>query len=421
MNRRLSALSLAAIVCACFGNSPAKGQADQSNEYCPVMPGRKALSGYRSSFRGREIRFCCSSCVRKFQENASAYVKNLPVIGDDADDGGWLTRSRFDRIALRAKDVTDRFRVELVCFLFVAALMLAGARARRKQPPHGRISRFLTWSSAPSSLAVLSLAGLSISIALRWREAEAATERLRVEHEHALASAPDWNKAAELTRWAWPQGFHRLPQGMHPTYYRGNDERSEKLFNGGRYRTATFRLSVMDAEGKPANPGTPVRGLKLRFDILRAPKTSEHFFSPDVMSGIFLANAQDGAQKIPFRSVQANQAWAAEIDLGTSEGAGYASIRRLWLLSVGSAEKLRLPDATVHYAIHIHLHAKDGRLLPQSSVWMVPVYASPILNDVNADAEWFSDDPIPENEGEPTDDPELLGLTPKKSGQRTAK
>ena len=37
----------------------------------------------------------------------------------------------------------------------------------------------------------------------------------------------------------------RPGNSLTPEYYRGNDERSPRLFNGGFYRTATFRLATV--------------------------------------------------------------------------------------------------------------------------------------------------------------------------------
>jgi len=48
---------------------------------------------------------------------------------------------------------------------------------------------------------------------------------------------------------------------------------------------------------------------------------------------------------------------------------------------------------------------------PESSAWMLPVFASPILHGANADREWFSDRPIPAiPDGKQSTDPKLLGL-----------
>jgi len=71
-------------------------------------------------------------------------------------------------------------------------------------------------------------------------------------------------------------------------------------------------------------------------------------------------------------------------------------------------------SAMIHYYIQAIFHIQDGVVLPESTLWMIPVYPSPILQGPHADGEWFSDRPIPEiPDGKNVTDPKLLGLPEK--------
>ena len=68
---------------------------------------------------------------------------------------------------------------------------------------------------------------------------------------------------------------------MHPKrlggiYYRGNDERSPELFNGGFYRTATLEVWLSDAAGNHLqwNDEIADRNLFITFAINRAARNS---------------------------------------------------------------------------------------------------------------------------------------------------
>jgi|GEM_PF-1891569 YHS domain-containing protein len=220
--------------------------------------------------------------------------------------------------------------------------------------------------------------------------------------------------APNTFQWAWPQGFHELPRGIKNTYYRGNDERSEQLFNRGNYLTATFHVSLHDGSGREVQVGEPLgqQQLAIWLDTIRGPKTARNFFSRSLMRRSFFSNGY-GTTSDPIRLqvLEEDQSWRATLPLGEVPATGYHGMKGVWYYAVANSQELKLEAATIHYFVQYALHFQDGVLLPESTIWMAPIFPSPILQGPNADAEWFSDRPIPAITGENSTDPKLLGIT----------
>jgi uncharacterized membrane protein len=51
------------------------------NVFCPVLTGRRVDPAIHATHDGREVRFCCAMCRRKFLANPGAYLANLPQFG----------------------------------------------------------------------------------------------------------------------------------------------------------------------------------------------------------------------------------------------------------------------------------------------------------------------------------------------------
>jgi hypothetical protein len=68
-------------------------------------------------------------------------------------------------------------------------------------------------------------------------------------------------------------------------YYRGNDERSPELFNGGFYRTAELLVRLVDRNGAPIEFGDAVspNELSIEFKATRAAGATQQLFSPRTM------------------------------------------------------------------------------------------------------------------------------------------
>ncbi|VTU00473.1 YHS domain family OS=Verrucomicrobiae bacterium DG1235 GN=VDG1235_3469 PE=4 SV=1: YHS [Gemmataceae bacterium] len=396
------------------------------NEKCPVMPTEKAVPEFHAEHQGRTVYFCCAGCVAKFRANPGPYLANLPPASDPpapTPDAPPEWRERALEAFLVAAEFCDRHRPVLTGVAVAGLAVAAAGRARRRLVRKGstsRSTRALAALAHPSAFLVIGLAGLC---GVLWQEMRLARDEVTAAHRAAeqhqsAAQRANLADSAKLLHWAWPRGFHELPKGVRNTYYRGNDERSDKLFNGGNYRTATFRVVLKRADGSDAEPGTRVEGeaLAVRLDVTRAPNTADVFFKADQMTGVFVTSLEEqNEDSRPLRSAGAGN-WTVEVPVpprAAGDG-GYTRLGGVWAVSVGDPKRTT-GAGTIHYYIRAVLYVRDGVLLPESVVWMVAVYPSPILHGPHADGEWFSDRPIPEiPDGRNATEPKLLGAPEKK-------
>jgi YHS domain-containing protein len=408
-----------------------------ANEMCPVIPTEKALPELKTDHNGRTIHFCCEGCVQKFKANPSPYLANLPP--DNSSNNVDMSRIKppppnppiatgleWLEPVFKAVDFLERHQplsiyIAGAGLLVMMAMRIRNRRAKRENP--GRIFRWLEPLSRHSTLVILVLLGVCGEL---WRltalaEAEAeqtrnnATEQVNQLQEAISQAHAQGASTSNMLTWAWPQALHELPKGLKNTYYRGNDERSPKLFNGGNYRTATFHVSVRTPDGRDVTPGMNLAGQvpRVRLEIVRAPNTAPNFFTADQMSNTFLIPLDDPqADPAALSTVTPEQHWVAEAPFGRpGTEKGYTRLNRVWCVCVG-VPKPRLSSAQIHYYIQCVMHTQDGVVQPESSAWMISVYPSPILHTATADQEWFSDRPIPEiPNGKNATDPKLLGIS----------
>lgn len=207
----------------------------------------------------------------------------------------------------------------------------------------------------------------------------------------------------------------RHPRRLGGTYYRGNDERSPQLFNGGYYRTATMHLSLRDSRDEKLSwddrvePGTVVVCL----EIERAPFATRELFRDSIMEHCRLTRHLGGEETRAFAKViqnfqviQPGDRWRATYPIGKVNGKGDESCSGIiYVCNI---------HGHAHYAIRYELALKDGMLAPQSELWMgATMFADHYLrppDDVMSAHEWFGFLPIPEIEGGNTNDPDLLGI-----------
>ena len=212
---------------------------------------------------------------------------------------------------------------------------------------------------------------------------------------------------------------------MHPprlggVYYRGNDERDPRLFNGGFYRTAQLEVWLTDADGRQLKWGdAPTGELFIDFVIKRAPNTTGELFRDQVMAVVGLTDdvqiSNDADHRktlgdvIPMETIEPEQIWRCRFPVGSLQESKKTTGK---LFVVQNTSR---PNA--HYAIEFEIEVEPaGAITADSQVWMgslynlngrvfVPYKDHKILLD-----RWFDFRPIPEIEGQQTDDPALLGI-----------
>ncbi len=204
------------------------------------------------------------------------------------------------------------------------------------------------------------------------------------------------------------------------TYYRGNDERDTRLFNGGFYRTAAMHLKLADADGKKLNWGDQVGAgqLYVELEIERAKQATPALFTDAIMQTIFMSrqvallNKPEGVDTPAyFENVEPGQRWLARYPIRNDKS-------ELTLDGMIYVYKGHAGNGTVngkfHYGISYDVRIVDGAISPESEMWMgslsVPVGLIIPPPDRMVLNEWFDFRPLPEVEGENTTDPALLGI-----------
>lgn len=294
-----------------------------------------------------------------------------------------------------------------VAFLLTMAVMLFAWRMS---------SSNATWLSRLKTLAIVFLAFFCVATYIHYdaKQKDTAKQLYEVQKKLLNYSGP-------------PEFLHSLsaPHPMHPprlggVYYRGNDERDPRLFNGGFYRTAQLEVWLTNQEGRRLKRGDSAAGeLFIDFEIKRAPNTTGELFSDAIMSVIGLTdefslseNPDDGAtvgEVTPMQTVEPDQSWRCRYRIGDLKGRNSAGGKFFVV------QNTFRPKA--HYAIEFEIVLNEAdEIAEDSQLWMgslynlngrvfVPYDDQKILLD-----RWFDWRPIPEITGEQTDDPQLLGI-----------
>jgi len=194
----------------------------------------------------------------------------------------------------------------------------------------------------------------------------------------------------KLFSYTGPAAAHSLspPYPMHPPrlggiYYRGNDERDPRLFNGGFYRTAQLEIWLTDSDRKRLKWGDVVEGeVYIEFLIARAAGTTGELFSDQVMSVVGLTDdvriAGTGSDVrtivedvVGMKTVVAGQQWRSEYRLKQLDSAAGGDKRvagKLFLVQ-------NTARAKAHYGIEFEILLDDeNRILESSQLWMGSLY-----------------------------------------------
>ena len=215
-----------------------------------------------------------------------------------------------------------------------------------------------------------------------------------------------------------------VPVKMHKdtalwrSYYRGNDERSDKLFNNGHYLTCRFDVGIVDSKGVPVVHGSkliPNETLYFNYTITRGAYTADVLFDSKMMSSVFLTSEPDmhrcreALDTNYLRELELERVWEAQLPLEVKTAND--AIERLvyvWQRHY-SGEQEYLPK--VHYAANVKLVVKDGVVQPGSDLWFNALRVTqPIMNFTIPADQWLSSTPIPELPYPNTEDSELLGI-----------
>ncbi len=157
----------------------------------------------------------------------------------------------YDRFLGPLKREYDRNSKYLVFLGFPLAaylIFLVLCERARKSAAAGRLAGLGRYQRGWHAIVLLgfSLAGVWLYYHAALTESNSKVARLTRENERIRGEqSPDWRDKSDVPT----PPMRRHPKRLGGDYYRGNDERDARLFNGGYYRTATLSVWLSDAEG----------------------------------------------------------------------------------------------------------------------------------------------------------------------------
>lgn len=360
---------------------------------CPVMPEKSARGRYSLVHDGRTYYFCCADCLSDFRTYPARYlnVKKTAEIRESPWSPG----------------------IELLVGIPLLVLLIGALMTRRTRRP--------LWSIAGTSAIVF-----AVLATVRFL----AAERTLALRENELAI--EHSKRVELTardffNYALPFDFGEPPEPSRPSgkdnrttrvFFRGNDERTAKLWNGGHYRTCTFTVRFIDAVGKTLTEDNRPTAFPIAIEVIieRSPFTAEGFWQEAVMRTMFLTNsyapldrdAPSSIMRVPVETLEPLQRFRAVMPV--LPAAQHQAEGTLYLCEHLSYQSIA--GSRYHFAIPYRLVLRDGLVTADSDVWMGALYRTRRVPHWRLPlAEWFSDQPIPELPGpQTTTDPTALGL-----------
>ena len=348
---------------------------------------------------------------------------------DSEKPSGWYEfRSRY------ASDLWKRFSVvggEIKVFLLMgfAILIAIGDRIRRKPIKGGsdwsegwrnwiwRVSQHVSTSAFLAGILVVVVWDLA-EFSIRQSASVAETElRLR-----ELANIHNGIRTHQPGKELMPLK-PRSPVPFGGTYYRGNDERSSKLFNGGFYRTATMTLSLVDETGRTVQRGEGLSGseLSVRLEIQRASQATPSLFTDAMLKEVLLSRrTPDRKESFPadeparMSVIESGERWSAIYRLGEFQNEPMAAHNGVIYVYSSGQIQAEAVTGSIQYGIVYALRLQDRKLQHNSELWMGPVLLPSNFQPTDPSkitlSEWLDTNPIPEVTGENSSDPELLGI-----------
>lgn len=483
-HRVATALALACVICLAFVGllraEDAEGEvALVKNEMCPVMTDESADAQFNLPYHGKLVYFCCDQCADKFAADPDKYIKNLPdgfLEKSDNEDlytgvesGGadwsrdarlvpgvalaaglllylfsgrgrrlWLQHAAFCSLlagvvstaaTLHAMNLFHNYSLQYHLFnqngkIGYACSLLMAVFLTLIRIWHGRSSLAPGFSQRRFVVALIGC--LCIYCYVGWRTLPDVYRDTG--HEYSPAEQLRRRHLDILARYGNPPRPEHppVPRTLSAVYYRGNDERSETLFNNGNYRTCTFHLSVLEPDGTPAAPGRTRAGTPLRVEILIEPAKNirKNFFTDEGMKNYFVTpQFHPGlGDKVTVRDfqkyVEEEGNWVARIPVPLSETRRNRLSGVLYLCQGGAVPADAVP-VRYHYGVQYDLSFdKAGVLTADSDLWMSAFFKpGNAINNHLKDEEWLSwSDPIPEK---PEPFEEENDATDDKSGAET--
>ena len=302
------------------------------------------------------------------------------------------------------RDVADSMAKKYAWpLLALCVLLLLAVRARKGSSVWKRI---LGWLQ-PAHVVIVACMLMIVS-------SMGVIKQTSKEKDRAVHKLQDASQTSQVYKYLFgnPPRPHHAPVAptLDVTYYRGNDERTPNLYNGGKYRTATLSLSLRDKRGNKLSVGddVPADGLFMRFDIERSPNSAARMYATDRMKGVFLSEVwfdwrtvtRLSKPAIFLETVKENWAWYADVPLGALPDGTHSAYRYVY---VNYRDDGRPFSPQAHYGVQADLIIEDGKVAEGSDLWLGNLFWNvamepPPVNFKTPAAEWLNHEPLPEIE-----------------------
>ena len=399
--------------------------------YCPIRPDQPVSHEIFADYNRRRFFFCCESCRQDFLSDPSRFdgleiasaqtLSSAGVLkeyrGDEEDiDGGlfaWL-----GNLALTLDEWNklipwddSRLRYSLCGLLAIVALSLSYRYRRailQKVFVDGLSLREV------KVIFLLSTGTLLYYIHALHSQMDETTRQLDVAKEkidnQALIDSIHYGTFFTSGKPPRPRKS-TLPPGFSKTYYRGNDERTAEMFNGGNYRTVTFTLRVEDQAGKEVLPGDDLFAdsiqlpLRVHIEFARSPDTSSGYFTEEYMKRMYVTSSSDPfmgrttplKDRVSWTMIEPEQKWATSYPLSGQTVKKDDQLKGIVYLCEERFQDEKIIGGRFHFAIEYKINVKAGIIQEGSDLWMGAIYRGRNFANLQVtDEEWLSTKPIPE-------------------------
>ena len=340
----------------------------------------------------------------------------------------WLKQylTAFNNVYQHVRSLTVPIFSLLILVLFVERAKRLHAQGHRWAT--GRARRLFSIAAwfRPSHYLVLLL---SLTLAGSWmyfggtaRERHATILALQQQY-NALTQSPAIDEKHPNKRAGPIPHRPKHPKQLAGVYYRGNDERDPRLFNGGYYRTATLRIWLCDDRQVTLSRGDDVtdRRLNVALEIEKANGATPSLFTNYIIQSTFLSRqvaSVSGAElsdiPVGLETLDEGNRWVAYYPISDPTDDTQNGLEGMIYVYRGDVVGEHRISGQIHYGIRYDIKIEGGRIAPESEVWMGSLLEIGNLLFPPSDKipihEWFDFRPIPEIIGENTENPELLGV-----------
>ncbi len=401
------------------------GQSAEITQKCPVDPTRTVNLKYFTMHAGQKVYFCCAECIEEFNSSPDLYLPQIKPKAEHSENNiTYIEKAKavFDslwNIATKAAGVST----VIILFIFVL-LMHWGLR---KFTPKNRIAcytKLLLKRKALPAWAMLILAAETLSAHVLHHITIESIKDSRLEHAVHYTTFVEYGDPPLPSR-------PKISPRVNAVFYRGNDERNPKLFNGGNYRTATFHLDLCTQDGQPVIHGDPVnfQNLYFRVRFKRAAGTPDYFWKQARMANIYASRdpgkfhwrSNEPDQIVPMKETVAMQEWEFlyPISVFTQNENPRSVSGTFYICEKRFDDSNEILGGRFHCAFSFDLRMESSLLAPNSDIWMGALYRKRSLRIWEIpESEWLSPNLIPEITGnESSKDPVLLGIKDHEENQ----